>query len=153
MLLVFLCVYFLLQYTIFGRLVKAIGSNETSVLLAGIQVPFYKFMVYCISGLFCAIGGIVSTARTSVASPIISQGFELDAIAAVVIGGASLAGGKGTALNTLLGVIILGMISNFMNLMNIPGYHQQVVKGIIIIVAVIFQGIEPGKIRVQKAKK
>jgi len=89
---------------------------------------------------FCAIAGIISTSRTGVGSPIVGTGAELDAIAAVVIGGASLSGGKGTALHTLLGVLILGIIGNIMNLMNIPGYPQQVVKGLIIICAVLLQG-------------
>ena len=142
MLLMFFVIFLILKYTVFGRLVIAIGSNEVSVRLSGIQVPAYKFMVYCIAGGFSALAGIVSTSRTGVGSPIVGVGFELDAIAAVVIGGASLNGGKGTALNTLLGVFILGMIGNIMNLMNVPGYPQQVIKGVIIIFAVLLQGIQ-----------
>ena len=88
------------------------------------------------------MAGIISTSRTGVGSPILGVGLELDAIAAVVIGGASLKGGKGTVVNTLLGIIILGMIGNIMNLMNVPGYPQQVIKGLIIIIAVLLQGIK-----------
>jgi ribose transport system permease protein len=101
-------------------LVIAIGSNEEAVRLSGIRLKYYKFMVYGIAGLFSAVTGIISTSRTGVGSPIIGVGMELDVIAAVVIGGASLNGGKGSAVNTLLGVIILGMIGNIMNLQNIP---------------------------------
>lgn len=140
MLVVFVLVAFALRYTVFGRMVTAIGSNESAVRLAGIRTAWYKFAVYCISGAFCAIAGIISTSRTGVGSPIVGTGAELDAIAAVVIGGASLSGGKGTAFQTLLGVLTLGIIGNVMNLMNIPGYPQQVVKGAIIICAVWLQG-------------
>lgn len=137
---VFALVAFLLRFTVFGRMTTAIGSNETAVRLAGIRTGWYKFAVYCMSGAFCAVAGIISTSRTGVGSPIVGTGAELDAIAAVVIGGASLGGGKGTAFNTLLGVLILGMISNIMNLMNVPGYPQQVIKGLIIVFAVLLQG-------------
>jgi ribose transport system permease protein len=139
MVIALLVLYLILKFTAMGRIIKAIGSNENAVVLTGINVYWYKFVVYAVSGLLCAFGGIITTARTSVGSPIISQGFELDAIAAVVIGGASLSGGRGNIINTVLGVIILGIISNIMNLMDIPGYHQQVVKGAIIIAAVLFQ--------------
>jgi ribose transport system permease protein len=136
---IFILFAVVLKYTVFGRLITAIGSNEAAVSLSGINVSKYKFLVYCISGALCAIAGIISTSRTGVGSPIVALGFELDAIAAVVIGGASLAGGRGNAFNTLLGVFILGMIGNIMNLMNVPGYPQQVIMGVIIIVAVLFQ--------------
>jgi ribose transport system permease protein len=139
---VFILVYFILKYTVFGRLIIAIGSNEESVRLSGINVWIYKFAVYSICGGFSAIAGIISTSRTGVGSPILGIGLELDAIAAVVIGGASLKGGKGSAVNTLLGIIILGMIGNIMNLMNVPGYPQQVIKGLIIIFAVLLQGFK-----------
>jgi ribose transport system permease protein len=142
MFIIFFLVYFILKYTVFGRLIIAIGSNEESVRLSGINVWIYKFAVYSICGGFAAIAGIISTSRTGVGSPILGIGLELDAIAAVVIGGASLKGGKGSAVNTLLGIIILGMIGNIMNLMNVPGYPQQVIKGLIIIFAVLLQGIK-----------
>jgi len=138
---IFFLVWFVLKFTVFGRLIIAIGSNEEAVRLSGVKVSNYKFLVYSISGGLAALGGIISTSRTGVGSPIVGIGLELDAIAAVVIGGASLNGGKGTALNTLTGVLILGMIGNIMNLMNVPGYPQQVIKGLIIIIAVLLQGI------------
>jgi ribose transport system permease protein len=128
-----------LRYTVFGRLVTAIGSNETAVKLTGIRVSRYKFIVYMISAALASFGGIISTSRTGVGSPLVGDGAELDAIAAVVIGGASLAGGKGSAVSTFFGVLILGTIGNIMNLMHVPGYPQQVIKGLIIIFAVLFQ--------------
>ncbi len=139
---VFIAIFLILKFTVFGRLVVGIGSNETAVRLSGIRVGLYKFSVYCISAGCAAMAGIISTARTGVGSPMIGYGMELDAIAAVVIGGASLSGGKGTALNTILGVLILGMIGNIMNLKNIPAYPQQVIKGLIIIFAVLLQSIQ-----------
>jgi ribose transport system permease protein len=145
MLIVFGITSFILNKTVLGRITTAIGSNETAVRLAGIQVNNYKHFIYAIAAFMFALAGIISTSRTMVGSPILAIGFELDTIAAVVIGGASLSGGKGSALNTLLGVLILGMISNIMNLMNVPGYHQQVAKGIIIIVAVLIQGYNKQK--------
>lgn len=138
---VFLITVIVLRYTIFGRMVVAIGSNETAVRLAGVGVKRYKYAVYVIAAICSVVAGIISTSRTGVGSPIVGSGMELDAIAAVVIGGASLNGGKGSAFNTLLGVLILGLIGNIMNLLSVPAYPQQVIKGLIIIVAVLMQGI------------
>ena len=137
--LIYLFTAILLKYNAFGRIIIALGSNEEAVRLSGIKVSAYKFSVYVIAGGLSAIAGMINTARTSVGSPVTGIGMELDVIAAVVIGGASLAGGKGSAFNTLLGVFILGMIGNIMNLMTIPAYSQQVIKGLIIILAVLFQ--------------
>ena len=129
----------MLKYNVFGRIIIAIGSNEEAVRLSGIKISAYKFSVYAIAGGLSAVAGIITTARTAVGSPVMGAGMELDVIATVVIGGASLSGGKGSAVNTLLGVLILGMIGNIMNLMNIPAYSQQVIKGLIIIIAVLLQ--------------
>ncbi|SET53492.1 ABC transporter permease [Thorsellia anophelis] len=131
--------------TTFGRLVISIGSNETATRFAGIRVERYKFAVYALSGLACGIGGIIATSRTGVGSPVMSESFELDAIAAVVVGGASLAGGRGNVFNTVIGVLILGVISNLMNLMKISGNYQQVVKGLIIILAVLLESLKSKK--------
>jgi ribose transport system permease protein len=138
----FLIALFLYRKTVFGRLTISIGSNETATRFAGIRVAYYKFGVYALCGLACGIAGVVASTRTGVGSPILAIGFELDAIAAVVVGGASLSGGRGTVLNTLIGVFILSIISNVMNLMNIPGYNQQVVKGAIIIMAVMLESMK-----------
>jgi ribose transport system permease protein len=136
---VFAAIAVMLRYHVFGRIVIAIGSNEEAVRLSGIRVWLYKFSVYVISGGLAAAAGLIITARTAVGSPVMGVGMELDVIAAVVIGGASLSGGKGNALNTLLGVLILGMIGNIMNLLIIPAYSQQVIKGLIIIFAMLLQ--------------
>lgn len=130
------------RYTTLGRLIIAVGSNETATKLAGQPVTLVKLTVYAISGFMCSIAAVVAAARTGVGSPNMAIAFELDAIAAVVIGGASLMGGKGNVFNTFLGVLILGIISNVMNIEGIPGYHQQVVKGLIIIAAVLFEGVK-----------
>jgi len=133
------CVY---KYTVFGRLTISIGSNETATRFAGIKVGWYKFAVYALSGFACGLAGVLASTRTGVGSPVLSVGFELDVIAAVVVGGASLAGGRGTVINTIVGVMILSIISNLMNLMNISGYNQQVVKGVIIIAAVMLESLK-----------
>lgn len=139
LMIVFLILYILLKYNVFGRVVQAIGSNEEAVRLSGIAVKRTKFMVYAICTLLTALAALLMVGRTGVGTPNIGIGLELDAIAAVVIGGASLAGGKGSVLNTLLGVFILSMIGNVMNLLDITSYLQQIIKGVIIIAAVLFQ--------------
>ena len=137
-LLIFLIVAFVLQYATYGRFVQAIGSNETAVRLSGIRTNFYVMSVYMVSAAMCTFAGIIES-RTGVGDARVASGLELDAIAACVIGGASLSGGKGTAINTLMGVLILGLIGNIMALMKVAPYPQQVIKGVIIIVAVLLQ--------------
>ncbi|QRM90272.1 ABC transporter permease [Lacinutrix sp. WUR7] len=132
----------MLRYNVFGRLIIAIGSNEEASRLSGIKVNKYKFLVYAISGALAATAAIIVASRTNLGSPNMGMAWELDAIAAVVIGGASLNGGRGTAINTLMGVLILGLIGNILNLLNVPSYPQQVVKGAIIIFAVLLQRFE-----------
>lgn len=132
----------MLRYNVFGRIIIAIGSNEEASRLSGIKVNKYKFLVYAISGALAATAAIIVASRTNLGSPNMGMAWELDAIAAVVIGGASLNGGKGTAINTLMGVLILGLIGNILNLLNVPSYPQQVVKGVIIIFAVLLQRFE-----------
>ena len=136
---IFLVAGIVLNLTRFGRLVKAIGSNPEAVRLSGVNVPRHVLSVYVISGALAAIAGIISTGRSGVGSPIVGVGAELEAIAATVIGGASLAGGRGGAFNTLLGAVILGVIGNIMNLADVPGYTQQVCMGVIITIAVLLQ--------------
>lgn len=137
-----LLAHFIYKYTVFGRLTISIGSNETATRFAGIKVGWYKFAVYALSGFACGLAGLLASTRTGVGSPVLSIGFELDVIAAVVVGGASLAGGRGNVVNTIVGVMILSIISNLMNLMNISGYNQQVVKGLIIIAAVMLESMK-----------
>ena len=139
MFIVFIIAGIVLNFTRFGRLVKAVGSNAEAVRLSGVSVPRHVLSVYVISGALAAAAGIISTGRSGVGSPIVGVGSELEAIAATVIGGASLAGGRGGAFNTLLGAVILGIIGNIMNLADVPGYTQQVFMGVIITVAVLLQ--------------
>jgi len=134
--------WFVFKYTAYGRLIIAIGSNESAVALSGIQVKKYKFSVYVISGILCAIAGILITARAGVGVPKTGVGLELDALAACVIGGARMSGGKGKIVNTVIGVMVLALISNIMNLMSVPVYPQQIIKGLIIIAAVLSRGIK-----------
>ncbi len=131
----------LLRCTSWGRLTVATGSNETAVRLAGLPVWRYKLLAYTICGGLSALAGVMVTARTSVGTPVTGVGLELDAIAACVIGGALLSGGKGTVVQTMVGVLILGLIGNIMNLMSVPAYPQQIIKGVIIILAVLLQGM------------
>lgn len=128
-----------LKFTSYGRLVYAVGSNENAVVLSGVSTKGIKFSVYVISGVCAAGASILVMARLLLATGNLGNGYELDAVAACVIGGASLAGGKGTAGKTIIGVFVLAFIGNIMNLLGVPAYPQDIVKGIIIIVAVLFQ--------------
>ena len=136
---IFIVAGIMLNYTRFGRIVTAIGSNEEAVRLSGIAVPRYILAVYVISGVLAGVAGIVAASRTGVGSAQVGVGAELNVIAAVVIGGASLMGGKGGVTNTLLGALVMGIIANIMNLAGVPGYHQQVYMGGIIVVAMLLQ--------------
>ena len=131
----------LLTKTIFGRYVKAIGGNEMASYVAGVRVNRIKLYVYMISGLFAALAGILLTARINTGQPNAGLGFELDAIAAVIIGGTSTRGGKGTITGTLLGVLFIGVINNGLDLINVSAYWQQVIMGGIIILAVVLDGL------------
>lgn len=138
--------YFVMRYTKFGRLVYAVGSNESAVQLAGIRSKKIIFIVYVIEGVLCAIAGILVACRTGNASALTCSGdYALSTIAAVVIGGASLNGGEGTVPMTVVGVFVIAIISNVMNLIGLPSYPQMVVKGAIILFAVILKGISSKK--------
>ncbi|RDU25254.1 ABC transporter permease [Anaerosacchariphilus polymeriproducens] len=130
---------FIIRNTSFGRIIMAIGSNEKCVLLSGIQVPYYKIAAYIISAVCAVLGGIMAASRTAVGTPLYGTGLELDAIAACVIGGASLNGGEGSAIKTVVGVLILALIGNIMNLLSVPSYPQDVIKGAIIIISILIQ--------------
>jgi len=127
------------KYTGWGRIVIAIGSNQTAVQLAGIRTKRYIMSTYAVSAALSTLAGIFIAARTSTGSATIGVAQELDAIAACVIGGASLAGGKGFVLKTVAGGLILALIGNIMNLMAVPSYPQDIIKGFIIIAAVLLQ--------------
>lgn len=131
----------ILRYNTYGRLTIACGSNETAVRLAGIPVERYKLAAYGICGGLAALAGVVIASRSGVAAPSAGIALELDAIAACVIGGALLTGGKGTIFYTVVGVLVLGLIGNIMNLLSVPAYPQQIIKGAIIVIAVLLQGV------------
>ena len=127
----------ILRHTRLGRYTYAIGGNEQAVRLSGISINFYKTSVYAICGLTSALGAIVLTSRLNAGESIAGMGYELDVIAAVVIGGTSLMGGRGGVWGTLVGALLIGTINNGMNLLMISSYYQLVVKGTIIVAAVL----------------
>lgn len=126
----------ILSLTAFGRSVYAIGSNEEAARLSGVPVSRYKIAVYMISGLVSGLAGLVYASQLSIGTPIAGQGYELDAIAAVVVGGTSLFGGKGSVGGTFLGTLIIGVLANILNLTGVDPYVQQLFKGALIVVAV-----------------
>ncbi|UZR98449.1 ribose ABC transporter permease (plasmid) [Chondrinema litorale] len=125
------------NYTQLGRYIYAIGSNESAARLSGIKIKNVKVWVYTIAGALSAIGGLIVTARLDSAQPNAGLSYELDSIAAVVIGGTSLSGGCGTILGTVQGALIIGVLNNGLVLLNVSPFWQQVVKGMVILVAVI----------------
>lgn len=140
LLIAFVICHLLLTKTIWGRYIYAIGGNETAAKASGINVSKIKMLVYILCGVLTALGGILLTSRITTGQPNAGQGFELDAIAAAIIGGTSTAGGKGTITGTLIGALIIGVISNGLDLLNVSSYYQQLAMGLIIIAAVIFDG-------------
>lgn len=137
MVVIFLLSHYVLRHTRFGRYVYAIGGNEDATRLSGIRVDRIKIAVYGISGLLAALAGIIITARLNSAQPTAGAGYELDAIAAVVLGGTSLAGGVGTVFGTFVGALIIGILNNALNLMNVSSYYQMIAKGAVILIAVL----------------
>ena len=129
--------FVLLHKTSFGRKTYALGGNETAARIAGVRTKMVTMLIYTISGLMAAIAGIILTSRLSSAQPDAGTSYEMDAIAAVVLGGTSLAGGKGRIFGTLIGALIIGTLNNGMNLLGISSFYQQIVKGIVILIAVL----------------
>ncbi|QUJ67849.1 ABC transporter permease [Photobacterium sp. GJ3] len=134
---VFLICWAVLRFTTFGRYVYAVGGNPKAARTSGIQVRTMTFSVYAISGLLAGLAGLILSGRTSAALPQAGGAYELDAIAAVVIGGTSLAGGVGSVVGTLFGALIIGVLNNGLDLLGVSSFYQQVVKGAIIILAVM----------------
>jgi len=134
---VYAIVYYILNITPFGRHMYAIGGNEEASLFSGIDVAKTKMIAHMTSGLMAAVAGVIITARVASATPTAGEGYELDAIAAVVIGGTSLRGGEGRVLYTLVGALIIGMLNNILNLTNVSAYYQTIVKGVVILIAVL----------------
>ncbi|WP_413615274.1 ABC transporter permease [Halomonas cupida] len=136
MIAVFAIGYVLLSHTATGRYLYAIGGNEEATRLSGIRVSRYKMLVYVLSGTTAAIAGLILTSRLMSGQPNAGVGFELDAIAAVVLGGAAITGGRGMILGTLVGALLLGVLNNGLNLMGVSPYLQNVIKGCIILLAI-----------------
>jgi ribose transport system permease protein len=139
--LVFLSGYILLTKTRVGTYLYALGENQEAALFSGIATGFYTKFVFTASGVLAALSGMILIARLDSAQPVIGLGYEFDAIAAVVIGGTSLAGGEGRLSGTLLGVLIIAMLNNALNLINVSSFYEGIVKGMVIALALILHGL------------
>ena len=137
MLIAYFVLFFILRKTTFGRGVYAIGGNEEASRLSGLKVDRLKIGVYSITGFLSALAGITLASRLNSAQPTAGASYELDAIAAVVLGGTSLSGGRGWIFGTLIGALIIGVLNNGLNLLNVSSFYQQVVKGGVILLAVL----------------
>ncbi|EDP67216.1 ribose ABC transporter permease [Carnobacterium sp. AT7] len=137
MIISFILLYILLHKMTFGRKTFAIGGNEKASFIAGIKNDRIKTGIYALSGLMASLAGIIITSRLDSAQPTAGTSYEMDAIASVVLGGTSLSGGRGRLVGTLIGALIIGTLNNGMNLLGISSFYQQVVKGIVIIIAVL----------------
>lgn len=136
MLIIYVLAWLLLERTPFGRHVYAIGGNETAAKLSGVKTGRIKLAVYAISGLTSGLAAIILTGRLMSGQPNAGVGFELDAIAAVVLGGTAIAGGRGLIFGTLIGAVLLGILNNGLNLMGINPYLQDIIRGFIILLAI-----------------
>ncbi|KKB36961.1 ribose ABC transporter permease RbsC [Bacillus thermotolerans] len=137
MIIAFVVLWVILHKTTFGRYTYAIGGNEKAAWISGIKVTKVKIMVYSLAGLLSALAGAILTSRLNSAQPTAGESYELDAIAAVVLGGTSLAGGRGLIIGTLIGALIIGILNNGLNLLGVSSFFQMVVKGIVIVIAVL----------------
>ncbi|MDF2523342.1 MAG: rbsC [Clostridiales bacterium] len=133
---------FILNKSFFGRYFYAVGGNEEAAKLSGIRVSFIKYLIYALSGLFAGLAGIVMLSRTNSAQPTAGKGYEFDVITCVVLGGVSIAGGYGKISNVVAGVLIIGILTNGMVLLNVSTYMQMVVKGLVLILAVGFDCLQ-----------
>jgi ribose/xylose/arabinose/galactoside ABC-type transport system permease subunit len=133
--------YFILNNTRTGRYIYAVGGNEPAAKASGLKVDRTKIFVYAFSGVMAALVGIILTARLNSAAPVLGSGYELDAIAAAVIGGTSMEGGRGKINRSLIGGLIIGTISNGLDILNVSAYWQQIIKGLIILVAVFLDKV------------
>lgn len=137
MLIMFGVLYFVLHKTPLGRKTYAVGGNEKVSFIAGIKINRIKIFAYTVTGFLCGMAGAILTSRLNSAQPTAGTGYELDAIAAVVLGGTSLSGGKGRIIGTIIGALIIGTLNNGLNILNVSSFYQQVVKGIVILLAVL----------------
>ncbi|WP_413540118.1 ABC transporter permease [Aerococcus viridans] len=136
-LVVFALLFVLLHKMSFGRKTFAIGGNEKASFIAGVKSNKIKIFVYSISGVLASLAGIILTSRLNSAQPTAGESYEMDAIASVVLGGTSMSGGKGRIFGTLIGALIIGTLNNGLNLLGVSTFYQQIVKGIVIIIAVL----------------
>ena len=147
-----LIVWFLLRYTKFGRRVYAVGGNENAAYLAGINVKNFRLLLYGINGVFIAIASMTQLSRLGVGSPLMGEGKEIEVIAAVVVGGVALVGGRGNAWGTFIGVLLLGIISNALNILGVSPHYQYVMRGLLIIFAVsltYFSSLRASSVKIQ----
>lgn len=132
-----LLVGFVLKKTVFGRRMYAVGGNAEAAKVSGINVNFIKLAAYTICGLMAGVAGMLTTSRTVSGAPLTGEGYELDAIAACVIGGFSMNGGAGKWYGMIIGALILSVMSNGLDILNVPSYYQKILKGILIVVIVL----------------
>ncbi|GIP26937.1 ribose import permease protein RbsC [Paenibacillus sp. J23TS9] len=137
MIITFAILWVILHKTSFGRKTYAIGGNEKAAIVSGIKVSRTKIMIYSLAGMLSALAGAILTSRLNSAQPTAGTSYELDAIAAVVLGGTSLSGGRGRIVGTLIGALIIGTLNNGLNLLGVSSFYQMVVKGIVILIAVL----------------
>jgi len=135
----------ILNISKFGRYVYAVGGNENATKLSGVKTRMVKMFAYVITGLLAGVAAVVLAARISSGQPTAGDGYELDAIAAVAIGGTSMSGGIGRLSGTVMGFVIIGLLSNSLTLLNVSSFYQQIVKGFIIIIAVLIDQRTKGK--------
>ena len=135
-------VYVVLKYTVFGRYVFAIGSNEATARLCGVNVALQRVLIYTLCGLLTGVASVMQFSNLAVGDPTVAMGAELDIIAAVVIGGGSLSGGKGSAIGSVVGALIMAVLRNGCNMVEIPNYVQNIVIGVIIISAVAVDNLK-----------
>lgn len=152
MVVLYVIAHIFLTRTTLGRLIYAVGGNERAARMSGVRVNFIKVLMYSWSGLTAGLAGVVLTSRLFSAQPTAGVSYELDAIAAVILGGTSLSGGRGSVVGTIVGAFIIGIVGNALNLLNVPSFYQDVAKGIVILVAVLLDRLiyAGGKGEVQK---
>lgn len=136
-LIVYIVLSTLLNKTSHGRKIFAVGGNEKASFISGIKIDKVKILVYVISALMAVVSGLVLTSRLNSAQPTAGSAYEMDAIAAVVLGGTSMTGGSGSLTGTLIGILILGVLNNGLNLLGVSSFYQQIVKGVVILIAVL----------------
>lgn len=152
-LLVVITSYYVLTQTIFGRQIYALGENREAVRLSGININKLEIKVYMINGALAAIGAVILVGRLNAAQPIAGNGYELEAIAATVIGGTSLIGGVGSVISTSIGALIMGVLQNGLTLLNVTSYLQRLIIGLVIILAVFLDQVRRGEVSMSQFKR